>query len=73
MAVTEEIICTPLVPARLTLAVVVAEDKVPILPDILMAAPVARASSASGYTKNKHGLRFGGRERRFIWQLQAGR
>lgn len=35
-----------------------------------LAAP---ASCASGCTKNKHGLRFGGRERRFIWQLQAER
>ena len=35
----------------------------------LTPALVARASSVCAYTKNKHGLRFGGRERRFIWQV----
>ena len=46
----------------------------PILPaTVPRAEAAARASSVCVYTKNKHGLRFGGRERRFIWQLQAER
>ena len=46
----------------------------PILPaTVPRAEAAARASSVCAYTKNKHGLRFGGRERRFIWQLQAER
>lgn len=41
--------------------------------EITRPVTAARASSVCAYTKNKHGLRFGGRERRFIWQLQAER
>jgi hypothetical protein len=36
---------------------------------VVRAEAAARASSVCVYTKNKHGLRFGGRERRFIWQV----
>ena len=42
----------------------------PIIPaTVPRAEAAARASSVCAYTKNKHGLRFGGRERRFIWQV----
>ena len=36
---------------------------------VVLAEAAARASFVCAYTKNKHGLRFGGRERRFIWQV----
>lgn len=56
----------PLV-AKILVAVVVVEAL--HIPLLFWVQTVALASCASGYTKNKRGLRFGGRERRFIWQV----
>ena len=53
----------------LAAAVVAGKDLLVVPAPAVKELLAARVSCASGYTKNKHGLRFGGRERRFIWQV----